>query len=436
MKRGKYYMFLILVSGISFNLNAQGWTLDSCLNYAMLHNKSLLASVQSGQSSELDMKSSKSGLLPEINLDAGMDYYWKIPVQAFPGELVGQPEGTFVPVAMGTPWMGNLGLNASVPLIDPARWQEIKLSTLQLQSAQSGISSARRLLSRNVEMAFFQAIQEQRNLNLAIRRLGEYQETHDLINRRFEKGLIDKISLNQSASLLKDRENDRNKAVQAVEIALLDLKYWMGHPMKAPIELATTGNSLDATYVDYDSTALPDYNSEKLKVDLAEQQLKSSRANYYPHISFNGGFTRMGFGETLRNTDWFSSGFVGLRLNFPLFSLSKMSYAPQKHKSDLAVANLRFENYLEEQKRNYLSVSVQSERARESVKIAIENVKLAEENKKLATRKIEKGIIDMIELKQIEQDLTSALEQLQYAELDLLKYTVELNYLQSDQVQP
>ncbi|MEX2592415.1 MAG: TolC family protein [Anditalea sp.] len=68
----------------------------------------------------------------------------------------------------------------------------------------------------------------------------------------------------------------------------------------------------------------------------------------------------------------------------------------------------------------------------ESVIIQRENVQLAEENEMLSRKKIEKGIIDMVQLKQIQQDLNVAQEKLNTAELDFLGHVVEINYIQSN----
>lgn len=415
---------------------AQQWSLDSCLRYSWENNRDLLANKQSIKSSEYALKSTSLQLAPEIDGMTGIDHYWQIPVQVFPGELLGQPEGSFVPVRLGTPWMGNLGLEARLKLVDPQSWQDIKLATLQHQASKSQFISLQKILVKNVTMAYFQAQQHYLNVDIANRHYNNYQEIHRLIVLQFEKGLSDKITFNQSLGLLKDRENALAQSKLAYQSALIDLKFWMGYPLSEPIMIEGK-KELNPTEIgtDFNPSFLPDYSFQKLQVETAEQQYKASLSQCFPSLYLSSGFQRLGFGQTidfLGQSQWFSSGFVSLDVRIPLLSLRNMVYNPRKQKSEVKIATLQFENYLKEQEKIYLQTNMKMEEAWKSVLLQRENIQLAEENEKLSQQKIEKGIIDMIQLKQIQQDLNLAQEKLSTAELNFLGYLVEMKYIQSN----
>jgi outer membrane protein TolC len=419
---------LFLSSGIS----AQQWTLDSCLAYTMDSNKSLLSQAQSRSVAAVDKSSAWLQLAPEVEFAAGMDCYWRIPIQTFPAEIAGGEPGTFIAVRTGTPWMGSYGLQARMKLFDVEAWQNIRLSALQQQAAQSEFLSFKKLLRRNVGIAFYMVQQQQENLGIARKRHANCTEIHRLISQQFDRGLTDKISLNQSASLLKEQEESYLKAESALQNALLDLKFWMGYPPDSELSVGDGETILPVRHEGFSAELLPDYEVQKSKIDMARQQYKSAIAGLYPMLNLKSGYGQSGFGEKLRQSDWYASGFVGIGVSIPVVSLTK-ACAPKRQKHLIRQAEYGFSAYLENQRKEYLQKIILLDEALKSLQIQHENIELAEENERLSMQKIEQGIIDMVQLKQIQQDLTRAQESLTRAQINCLKQYVEIQYLQSNE---
>ena len=415
-----------------FDLSAQQWTIDSCLAYAMDNNKSLLSQAQSRSAAIIDKRTAWAQLAPEVEFAAGLDYYWQIPIQTFPAEIIGGEQGTFVAVPTGTPWMGNYGLQARMKLVDVEAWQNIKLSALRQQAAQSEFQSLKKLLSRNVSMAFYMVQQQQENLEIAQKRHDNYIEIHRLIAQQFDKGLTDKISFNQSASLLKEQEENHLKATFALQNALLDLKFWMGYPLDSELSINDEKAFFPSIDKGFSAELLPDYEVQKSKVDMAKQQYKSAIAGLYPTLNLKSGYGQSGFGEKLGQSDWYTSGFVGIGLSIPLVSLTK-AYGPKRQKYLIKQAEYAFSAYRENQQKEYMQKTVLLNEALKSLQIQRESVELAEENEQLSRQKIEQGIINMVQLKQVQQDLTRLQQALSNAQINYLKQCMEINYLQSNE---
>ncbi|MDR2680100.1 MAG: TolC family protein [Tannerella sp.] len=423
------FCFLLFLSS---SLSAQQWTLDSCLAYATEHNKTLLSQQQNQLTASIDKKTAWAQFAPEVEFVAGLDCYWQIPIQAFPAELLGGEAGTFVAVPTGTPLMGNYGVQARMKLVDAQVWQNIKLSALRQQAAQNEFQSLHRLLFRNVNMAFLAVQQQQENLDIIRKRYDNCAEIHNLIAQQFDRGLTDKISLNQSESLLKEREENRSVAESALQNALLDLKFWMGYPLDS--ELSISGDKIfrPVEYTTFHTELLPDYDVQKSKVDVAKQQNKFAIAGLYPTLNLKSGYGQSGFGEKSGQFDWYTSGFVGISLSIPVFSPTK-AYSAKRQKYLIKQAEYDFSAYLDEQQKEYLQKTVLLNDALKSLQIQQYNVRLAEENERLSRRKIEKGIIDMVQFKQIQQDLTRSQETLNDSQIKYLKQYVEIQYLQSNE---
>ncbi|NQX41484.1 Outer membrane efflux protein [Pedobacter steynii] len=437
MKRTSFFMALACLIFLPWLASGQHWTVAKCLEYAHKNNQSRQSRQKLILAADWERKSVIGRLAPKIDVKAGIDHYWEIPVQVFPGELVGQPAGTYVPIKLGTPWMGNIGIEANLNLVDPQTWQAIRLSALQQQAKKNELLSFEKTLSKNVRMSYYQLQALNKGLSLAKDSYHNYQEIHQLITRQYDKGFTDKIALNQSTSMMKELQNQLSRKNTEVHNALLDLKFWMGFPLADSLLVNNSEDMEILPTSGFITEELPDYESQKVKLSIAAQELKSAKAAWYPSLSLRSYYSKMGFGQSLDfigQSRWIGSGFIGLQLTVPLFSLSKQFYDPGKQKARLESAELEFLDYLNSQQKHYLEEQQLHLEAVQDLKTQEAQLKLARENVALSYQKLEKGIINMIELRQAQQDLNEATEKLNKSNQNLLQHAVELYYLTSQKL--
>src|SRR5699024_3642439 len=202
--KNRNLIFIISILLTSSQLYGQSklWDLEACIEYANDNNKKLLTQTQRIKVSEFELKNSKSKLIPEIEGTVELNHYWSMPVQVCPGELVGEAAGTYIPVELGTHFIGNIGVQANWTILDPSLYQKIKEKELQEQVSNYKLESVQQSLIRNVRMAFYQSILKGKQVENTKKELDNYTVTHNLIYQKFDKGLIDKITINQSKSIL------------------------------------------------------------------------------------------------------------------------------------------------------------------------------------------------------------------------------------------
>lgn len=426
---------LIVVLLVSTSNKAQTFSLEACIAYGLEHSTTLLASAASVEYQHAGHRETIGALLPEISATAGIDNYWKIPVQAFPGELVGQPEGTFVPVRMGTPWTGNYGAEATLSILDPEKWAQLKVSSLQTQLGRSNLEQLQRQIEKNITLAYYDIQLAQKQLETTRERLENYNEIHSLIVHKFEEGITDKITLNQSASLLNEQKLQLSRAQQYHANALLTLRFWMAYPLDQSLETESILlPELAMTSISFDSTALPEYQQHTLEVELARQERKALLGRLYPQLDLHAGLRQTGFGEDLGfvgNSDWFSSGYVGLQLSIPLFSLNNMYFSPVKRRFLIEQTEHERTQYIRSGEQDFIQEQQALKHLGQQLTLQKENVFLATENESLAHEKVQQGIIDIISLKQTQSDLSTAYEQLIAVHREFLQHLLEVRYLQS-----
>ncbi|WAC13479.1 TolC family protein [Dyadobacter pollutisoli] len=417
--------------------SAQSWSLEKCLNYAREHNPELQVSRSKLSGAAIDHKSATARLIPKIVGNGALDHYWKIPVQVFPGQLVGQPEGTFVPVRLGTPWMGNIGLEADLNLIDVEAWKQIRLAALDQQLLESDGKSAVNQVVRNVHMAYLSAQLGALDIAGASEQYSLYEQGHRLLRLQFEKGLTDKISLNQSEIILRNLKTNIVKTQTDFACALLDLKFWMGYPMEDSIGIDQSFNEVLMTQKleNFNEERLPDHQTYLLRTEIHRRQYALARAVWYPKVSLRSGYSRLGFGQNLDfigSSKWFSSGFVGLKVAVPILDLEKMVYEPKRQKGLIRTADLEHEQFLQQQKQIWLRGQKLMSQALRTISEQEQNLLLSSENELLSRKKLEKGIINFIELRQLQEELSLARRQLTDAKREYLKHYLTLHYLQNN----
>ena len=428
----------IILTFICFSFNfvsAQEWTLGSCISYALENNKELFAKSQGLEIEKWNKKIECSKLLPQISLPTETNYYWKIPVQSYPGELVGQQSGTTVTIPIGTTWMANYGIDVTWNIGDISVWQTIKLKLLRQQAAQESLSSFMKLLERNVAMAFYATQIAKENREIAQERYNSYALSHQLIQELFTQGLIDKISLNQSQSILNDYEDIFLRKIANLESSMIDLKFWMGYDLDKSIDIKESDDIHYWINTGFDKEMLPDYIEQQARIDIAQQQYKISKYRLLPTFSIVGNYGQSGFADNLGSlgkfSSWYPSGFVGFRVSVPLLSLTDI-YTSKRQKAVINQTLLEVTAYGEDQKKTFVQKNLKLNTAWKSFQTQKEQVRLSEENEHLSRQRIEKGIIDMIQLRQIQQDLMDTQEKYSSAKIEYLKIYVELSYLQSN----
>ncbi len=413
------------------------WTLDKCLEYAAAHNQELLAGRQRLAVAATVASQSKARLLPTVTGSASLDHYWQIPVQVFPGELLGQPQGTFIPVRLGTPWMGNAGLQANLSLVDAEEWRHIKTSMLEQQLKASQNQSEQKLVTKNVRMAYYAAVLHQQDYHTAEARIRDFQESHRLVSLNFDKGITDQIAVNQSLTLLEDL-GDEAAGIRASYLqSLLDLKFWMGFPLadSIPIDTGHVSFPQAAVQTDFNAQRLPGFTQDSLKVDIARAAVRQSAAALYPKLSVVSGYSRLGFGSEasfITRSKWFSSGYVGLRLSMPVFDIPRMRYQLKKDKESVLLAQTERQAGISSANKAFLAAKIGYDRALQELASLQTKEALARENIGLSTKKMQKGIIDMIQMKQLQDELTVVRRKRLVAKLQCLIQIVELEYLQGN----
>ncbi len=142
----KIILLLSLAALLATTSQGQVWTLQQCIDTALVHNKSLQISRNSREVGEQKHQEALANLIPKVNVNADYRYYASLPYQFMPLSAFGGPDGQFKEVQFGVPHNINANLQLTLSVYNPLIYGAIQstkigteISGLQVQKTTEQI---------------------------------------------------------------------------------------------------------------------------------------------------------------------------------------------------------------------------------------------------------------------------------------------------------
>ncbi|MBY0482884.1 MAG: TolC family protein, partial [Chitinophagaceae bacterium] len=120
-KTGISWLVCILIASNTIyaqNSSRHAFSVKECVDYAHKNNvqvRNALLNVQGQYQTNRDIT---AAALPTVTASLSGNDYLKIPTSLLPGEIFGQPAGTYIPVQFGTKYNANAGFQLQQLLFD------------------------------------------------------------------------------------------------------------------------------------------------------------------------------------------------------------------------------------------------------------------------------------------------------------------------------
>jgi outer membrane protein len=381
---------------------------------------------------------------PQINGSVGLTDFLKIPVNLLPGELAGQPAGTFIPVQFGTKWSGNYGVNASQILFDGQVFIGLKARKSAMAYARQNAEVTNELIKANVYKIYYSLVVSKKQMEVIDVNIDRAKkllnDTRALYKNGFSENLdIDKVNVNVS-----NLQTEKIKLQNQVEAGYVGLKYLMGMPVNSQLTLSdsVTEDQIKRDVLDESNFKFEDRKEFQLAQTaeiLGEFNIKQYRAQYIPTMSLTGSYTRNAYRTEFTyfksgdSYPWFATAYIGLNINIPIFDgfardarIKRAKFELLQTKNNLADIKNGIVNEIETAKINMRSAVITIDAQRN-------NMELAERVYNQTKIKYEQGLGSNLEINTAESDLKiaqnnyfSALYDAVIAKIDYLKATGKL----------
>lgn len=426
-------VLLLIVIGFQ-SVQAQVWSLQQCIDTAQVYNKKLQVNRNDIAIGEQREKEAKANLNPKVTANADYKYFTNLPYQLLPLNALNPaaPEGEFRAAQFGVPHNINLNLQLSMPLYNPQLYgaiQTTKIASewieLQYQKLEEQIFFDISNLYYNAQILHHQLAFIDSNLINAERLFKNMQ----LLNEQLlVKGTdVSKVKL-QLAQLTSQKVGVKSKYEQVLNA----LKFTIGLSLENNLQIET--NILYENSFEYSSLSTLDFRMAIIKNRWLGLELNTlNKSRYLPSLNLFANYGTTGFGYNGKPNgflDFYSIGFAGIQLSYPLFSGTVTERKINQKTLELKNNELQM-GLINEQ--NYLQVEnakLQRKTAKNTVETLTEQIQLAQiiyeqtiVQQKLGTATLTDILLADNSLREAQQTYLSAVIDYLKADLELKKFT-------------
>lgn len=318
------------------------WDLKSCIDYALKHNISVKKGRLQAQSSDIDVKTAKSELLPTVQGSVGqrmVNRPWSESNTLIDGDQVKTSQSK-------TSYNGSYGIDLNWTLYQGnKRINNIKQNELNSRIAALNVAESENSIQEQIAQIYVQVLYAAEALKVNLQTLEVSEAECTRAEQLFEAGSIAKSDL---AQLQAQVSNDRYNVVTASATLddyklqlkqLLELEgeeemnLFLPTPQEEQVRVLLPAKA----EVYQQALALrPEIEASKLSVEVAELEIKKARAGYLPTLSLSAGVgtshangTDFTFSEQIKQ-NWNNS--LGVTLSIPIFNQRQTKSAIQKAK--------------------------------------------------------------------------------------------------------
>ena len=311
----------------------------------------------------------------------------------------------------------NLGVSASMPLINAQLWKSLKISGQNVELAVEKARSSRLDMVTQVKQSYYAVLLAKEALNV-------YKDVYDNAVKNFEQTQMrynaqkaSELDYTRAKSTVANAIPNVYNAESSVILALWQLKAVMGVSLDQDIDVAgTLGDYSDTMATEnYSSDALTlDYNTTMRQLAIQADQLaetvKMQKYAYIPSLALTFSYSLNAMTNDFKFSDyrWTPYSYVGLSLNIPIFSGGKRYNdvrQAQAQASELAIQVDDTERQLKIAIRQYLNTM---ETKMKSLAAAEDGVETAQKAYDIATQSYNVGRSTITELNDAQLALTQS----------------------------
>ncbi|MBO4488798.1 MAG: TolC family protein [Bacteroidales bacterium] len=309
----------------------------------------------------------------------------------------------------------SVGANLSLPLIAPALWSNLKLSSMDIELAQEAARSSKLELVNQVKQAYYLYLLAKQSYEVLLKSYANIEASNQLVTNSYNQGLVSEFEKLRSDVTLQNQRPAVSSAAKSVRLADMRLKVLLGMNIDEPV-------IFDGKLDDYEESVLnatmPSeqdiqlaQNSALRQLDLGIQELEQSKkiitGASLPMLALAGAFQYSGMGDDGQAFNNYPYSYLALSLQVPIISWVSTSYKLKQ--SDLNIQNMRDQRL--DAERNLL-IGVQSylndmQQAIEDIAADRETMMQAQKAYDIAKKQYEVGMNTWLDLNTAELTLTS-----------------------------
>lgn len=408
-------MLTVLLLGTSFLMvNAQTqdsihMDLNKAIEIALSETPTMRIADRNVQIKQLYKKEQIAALFPDVSLAA--NYNRTLLKQTMSMDMGGQTMN----IKVGRDNTYSVGANLSLPIISPALWSNLKLSSMDIDLAMEAARSSKLEMVNQVKQAYYIYLLAKQSYDVMQKSYANIEASNQLVTNSYNQGLVSEFEKLRSDVTLQSQRPAVTSAAKSVRLANMRLKVLLGMNIDEPVifdgELSDYEQGvLNATMPDEQEVQLA-YNSALRQLDLSIQELEQSKkiiiGSSCPMLALAGSFQYSGMGDDGQKFTNYPYSYIALSLQVPIISWVATSYKIKQ--TNLNIENMKDQRLDAEWN---LRIGAQSylndmQQAIEDIAADRETMMQAQKAYDIAKKQYEVGMNTWLDLSSAELTLTS-----------------------------
>jgi outer membrane protein len=328
MKKNLLAILLLGWNIISAQTQGSTFSLQQALDFAV-KNSPGFANAQLDQQTASHKRWEVAGIgLPQVSASIDLKDYIEIPTQLIPGDFVGAPPGTFIPVRFGTKYNSTAGITASQLIFSSDYIVGLQASKEYINLSRINVTRTKTDLIADVSKAYYNAIINRERIKLLEANVEKLKKIFNDTKAMNAQGFVELIDVERLEVQLNNLVTEKDKVIKLIALSENVLKFQMGYKISDPIVLSDSLNVIEkeddliATYKP-DASKRPEYQLMQSQQKLYELDIKRLRLGYLPTLAAYGAYQynaqRQQFNFFETDKKWFNIALIGATINLNIF---------------------------------------------------------------------------------------------------------------------
>ena len=302
------------------------FSLQQAIDYAAKNSVIVKNALIDYQIQQQSNRATVSQALPQITGNLGLTDYIQIPTTLIPGEFVGQPAGTFLPLKFGTQYNATGGVTLKQVLFDGQVFVGLQARQASLDFYKKKEEVTEQMLRANIYKIYDQLLIaktqiEQIDANIASEKALQHSSTE-----MFKNGFAEQLDVDKATVQVANLETEKIQVQFNIDNGSLGLKVLMGMPVRDSLQLTDTltyDMIRDAALADnYKYSDRRDFQLLQINRQLNEYDIKRYKKEYIPTANFTAAYSQNQYTNDFnlgQKGSWFPTTFLQLNINVPIF---------------------------------------------------------------------------------------------------------------------
>lgn len=300
-------------------------SLQQALDYAARNNiqvKNALIDILIQKESNREVA---AAALPSVSANGSFTDNLKLQTTLLPGELTGQPAGTFIPITFGTKYITSGSLDFSQLLFDGQVFTGLKARKTSLQWKQKSEEITEEAIRANVYKIYYQLVLSKTQIALLDANIALGEKLKHDAQVMYDNGFVEKLDVDKNDVQLTNLQTEKEKVLVSVANGYNGLKVLLGMPVKDELILTDSlsedeikSNVLQHAAYGYEDRR--DFQYLLLTRKLNQFNVTRYQNSKLPTLSVAASYNKQLQENNFKfDGDWFTASYIALRLSVPIF---------------------------------------------------------------------------------------------------------------------